>query len=239
MKTGAQPEHGAQQQPTVLVVDDEPQILRAMRINLSVRGYDVVTAATGAGALRAATERKPDVVVLDLGLPDIDGIEVLAGLRGWTKVPIIVLSARTDSADKVDALDAGADDYVTKPFGMDEFLARLRAALRRAADAAEPGEPVVVTDSFTVDLAAKKVIKSGAEVHLTPTEWGVLEMLVRNRGKLVGRQELLREVWGPAYQSETHYLRVYLAQLRRKLEDDPSHPKHLVTEPGMGHRFRE
>ncbi|MFI1464129.1 response regulator [Nocardia carnea] len=238
MKTGAQPEHGAQQ-PTVLVVDDEPQILRAMRINLSVRGYDVVTAATGAGALRAATERKPDVVVLDLGLPDIDGIEVLAGLRGWTKVPIIVLSARTDSADKVDALDAGADDYVTKPFGMDEFLARLRAALRRAADAAEPGEPVVVTDAFTVDLAAKKVIKSGAEVHLTPTEWGVLEMLVRNRGKLVGRQELLREVWGPAYQSETHYLRVYLAQLRRKLEDDPSHPKHLVTEPGMGHRFRE
>lgn len=238
MKTGAQPEHGAQQ-PTVLVVDDEPQILRAMRINLSVRGYDVVTAATGAGALRAATERKPDVVVLDLGLPDIDGIEVLAGLRGWTKVPIIVLSARTDSADKVDALDAGADDYVTKPFGMDEFLARLRAALRRAADAAEPGEPVVVTDSFTVDLAAKKVIKAGAEVHLTPTEWGVLEMLVRNRGKLVGRQELLREVWGPAYQSETHYLRVYLAQLRRKLENDPSHPKHLVTEPGMGHRFRE
>ncbi|NKY57450.1 response regulator [Nocardia flavorosea] len=238
MKTGSQPEHGAQQ-PTVLVVDDEPQILRAMRINLSVRGYDVVTAATGAGALRAATERKPDVVVLDLGLPDIDGIEVLAGLRGWTRVPIIVLSARTDSADKVDALDAGADDYVTKPFGMDEFLARLRAALRRAADAVEPGEPVVVTDSFTVDLAAKKVIKSGAEVHLTPTEWGVLEMLVRNRGKLVGRQELLREVWGPAYQSETHYLRVYLAQLRRKLEVDPSHPKHLVTEPGMGHRFRE
>ncbi|MBF6352144.1 MULTISPECIES: response regulator [Nocardia] len=237
MKTAPQPEPGAQ--PTVLVVDDEPQILRAMRINLSVRGYDVVTAATGAGALRVATERKPDVVVLDLGLPDIDGIEVLAGLRGWTKVPIIVLSARTDSADKVDALDAGADDYVTKPFGMDEFLARLRAALRRAADTAEPDEPVVVTDSFTVDLAAKKVIKAGTEVHLTPTEWGVLEMLVRNRGKLVGRQELLREVWGPAYQSETHYLRVYLAQLRRKLEDDPSHPRHLVTEPGMGHRFRE
>ncbi|MEU1983178.1 response regulator [Nocardia sp. NPDC019395] len=240
MTAPAQPEHGPRQpHPTVLVVDDEPQILRAMRINLSVRGYDVVTASTGAGALRAATERKPDVVVLDLGLPDIDGIEVLAGLRGWTSVPIIVLSARTDSADKVDALDAGADDYVTKPFGMDEFLARLRAALRRSAASADIDEPVVVTDSFTVDLAAKKVVKAGVEVHLTPTEWGVLEMLVRNRGKLVGRQELLREVWGPAYQAETHYLRVYLAQLRRKLEDDPSHPKHLVTEPGMGHRFKE
>lgn len=235
------PEHGQEQGPqqTVLVVDDEPQLLRAMRINLSVRGYEVVTAATGAGALRAATERRPDLVVLDLGLPDIDGIEVLAGLRGWTRIPVIVLSARTDSADKVDALDAGADDYITKPFGMDEFLARLRAALRRAAVATETDEPVVVTDSFTVDLAAKRVLKAGTEVHLTPTEWGVLEMLVRNRGKLVGRRELLREVWGPAYQGETHYLRVYLAQLRRKLEDDPSHPRHLVTEPGMGHRFRE
>ncbi len=223
----------------VLVVDDEPQILRALRINLSVRGYEVTTAATGAGALRAAAEKHPDVVVLDLGLPDISGIEVLAGLRGWLTAPVIVLSARTDSADKVEALDAGADDYVTKPFGMDEFLARLRAAVRRGAAAVDTDEPVVVTDSFTVDLAAKKVIKDGAEVHLTPTEWGMLEMLVRHRGKLVGRKELLKEVWGPAYATETHYLRVYLAQLRRKLEVDPSHPKHLLTEAGMGYRFAE
>ncbi|MCV7191960.1 response regulator [Mycolicibacterium brumae] len=221
----------------VLVVDDEPQILRALRINLSVRGYDVVTAATGAAALRAAAEHKPDVVILDLGLPDISGAEVLAGLRGWSTVPVIVLSARSDSADKVDALDAGADDYVTKPFGMEEFLARLRAAVRRSAAGAPPDEPVVVTESFTVDLAAKKVIRSGAEVHLTPTEWGLLEMLVRNRGKLITREELLREVWGPSYAKETHYLRVYLAQLRRKLEDDPSRPRHLVTESGMGYRF--
>ncbi len=221
----------------VLVIDDEPQILRALRINLKVRGYEVSTASTGAAALTTAAANPPDVVVLDLGLPDIDGIEVLAGLRGWLSVPIIVLSARIDSADKVQALDAGADDYVTKPFGMDEFMARLRAAVRRAAAAAEPDEPVVETDSFTVDLAAKKVRRHGAEVHLTPTEWGMLEMLVRNRGKLVGREELLKEVWGPHYGKETHYLRVYLAQLRRKLEDDPSHPRHLLTEAGMGYRF--
>lgn len=221
----------------VLVVDDEPQILRALKINLSVRGYEVVTAATGAGALRAAAEQRPDVVILDLGLPDISGIEVLAGLRGWLTVPVIVLSARTDSADKVEALDAGADDYVTKPFGMDEFLARLRAAARRNAAAAEIDQPIVETSSFTVDLAAKKVTKNGGEVHLTPTEWGMLEMLVRNRGKLVGRDELLTQVWGPAYAKETQYLRVYLAQLRRKLEDDPSNPKHLLTEAGMGYRF--
>ncbi|BBZ12471.1 response regulator [Mycobacterium branderi] len=220
----------------VLVIDDEPHILRALRINLSVRGYEVTTAATGAGALRAAAEHRPDVVILDLGLPDISGIEVLAGLRGWLNAPVIVLSARTDSSDKVEALDAGADDYVTKPFGMDEFLARLRAAVRRNT-ASEAGEPVIETPSFTVDLAAKKVTKNGSEVHLTPTEWGMLEVLVRNRGKLVGREELLKEVWGPAYATETHYLRVYLAQLRRKLEDDPSRPRHLLTEAGMGYRF--
>jgi two-component system, OmpR family, KDP operon response regulator KdpE len=176
-------------------------------------------------------------VILDLGLPDISGVEVLAGLRGWMSAPVIVLSARTDSADKVGALDAGADDYITKPFGMDELLARLRAAVRRAAVSADGDEPVVQTRSFTVDLSAKKVIKDGAEVHLTPTEWGMLEMLVRNRGKLVGREDLLREVWGPKYAKETHYLRVYLAQLRRKLEDDPSRPNHLLTEAGMGYRF--
>lgn len=222
----------------VLVIDDEPQILRALRINLSVRGYEVTTAATGADALRAAADHRPDVVVLDLGLPDMSGIDVLAGLRGWLSAPVIVLSARTDSADKVEALDAGADDYVTKPFGMDEFLARLRAAVRRAT-AATDDEPVVATASFTVDLAAKRVTRNGAEVHLTPTEWGMLEMLVRHRGKLVGREELLREVWGPAYAKETHYLRVYLAQLRRKLENDPAHPVHLLTEAGMGYRFQQ
>ncbi|MGX1809987.1 response regulator [Nocardia sp. NPDC055321] len=222
----------------VLVVDDEPQILRALRINLSVRGYEVTTAATGAAALRAAAEKHPDVVILDLGLPDMDGIEVLAGLRGWTSTPVIVLSARTDSSDKVEALDAGADDYVTKPFGMDELLARLRAAVRRSATGTDAVEPIVETASFTVDLAAKKVTKAGRDVHLTPTEWGMLEMLVRNRGKLVGRREILREVWGPSYATETHYLRVYLAQLRRKLEDDPSQPKHLLTEAGMGYRFQ-
>lgn len=221
----------------VLVIDDEPHILRALKINLSVRGYEVITAATGAGALRAAAEHRPDVVILDLGLPDISGIEVLAGLRGWLNAPVIVLSARTDSSDKVEALDAGADDYVTKPFGMDEFLARLRAAVRRNAVASETDQPVIETASFTVDLAAKKVIKNGTEVHLTPTEWGMLEVLVRNRGKLVGREELLKDVWGPAYATETHYLRVYLAQLRRKLEDDPSRPRHLLTEAGMGYRF--
>ena len=221
----------------VLVVDDEPQILRALRINLSVRGYDVVTVTNGTDALRAAADFRPEVVILDLGLPDMSGIEVLGGIRGWLNAPVIVLSARTDSSDKVQALDAGADDYVTKPFGMDELLARLRAAVRRAAASVDADEPVVETASFTVDLAAKKVTKNGAEVHLTPTEWGMLEMLVRHRGKLVGREELLREVWGPAYAKETHYLRVYLTQLRRKLEDDPSHPRHLLTEAGMGYRF--
>jgi two-component system KDP operon response regulator KdpE len=221
----------------VLVIDDEPHILRALRINLSARGYEVSTAATGAGALRAAAGHRPDVVILDLGLPDISGIDVLAGLRGWLSAPVIVLSARTDSSDKVEALDAGADDYVTKPFGMDELLARLRAAARRGAAASETDQPVIETGAFTVDLAAKRVTKNGTEVHLTPTEWGMLEMLVRNRGKLIGREDLLKEVWGPAYAKETHYLRVYLAQLRRKLEDDPSRPKHLLTEAGMGYRF--
>ena len=221
----------------VLVVDDEPQILRALRINLSVRGYEVITASTGAAALRAAAEERPDVVILDLGLPDISGIEVIGGLRGWLMSPVIVLSARTDSSEKVKALDVGADDYVTKPFGMDEFLARLRAAVRRGATV-ETDEPIVETASFTVDLSRKTVTKNDTEVHLTPTEWGMLEMLVRNRGKLVGREELLREVWGPAYAKDTHYLRVYLAQLRRKLEDDPSRPVHLLTEAGMGYRFQ-
>ncbi|MEI7716777.1 MAG: response regulator [Mycobacterium sp.] len=226
----------------VLVIDDDAGVLRALRINLTVRGYDVTTASTGAGALRAAAEHTPDVVILDLGLPDITGIDVLGGLRGWLTAPVIVLSAQHDSADKVAALDAGADDYITKPFGMDELLARLRAAVRRGAVASNTDEPVIETDAFTIDLVAKKVTKKDVtkkdvDVHLTPTEWGMLEVLARNRGKLVSREQLLKEVWGPAYTTETHYLRVYLAQLRRKLEDDPAHPRHLLTESGMGYRF--
>ena len=223
---------------TVLVVDDDPQIRRALRINLAAHGYDVLLAADGAAALRAAVDGHPDVVVLDLGLPDLDGVEVIEGLRGWTGVPVIVLTARSGGAETVRALDAGADDYVTKPFGMAELLARLRAAVRRAAVASVDGEPVVDAGDFRVDLAAKRVVRAdGTEVHLTPTEWGVLELLVRHRGKLVGQRELLRAVWGPNYGTETNYLRVYLAQLRRKLEPEPSRPVHLITEAGMGYRF--
>jgi two-component system, OmpR family, KDP operon response regulator KdpE len=219
----------------VLVVDDEPQIVRALRINLRARGYEVDAAPDGRTALDLAARRHPDVVLLDLGLPDMEGVEVINGLRGWLSVPIIVLSARHSSDEKVASLDAGADDYVTKPFGMDELLARLRAAVRRAAPAAESA--LIETPAFSVDLAAKKVHKDGSDVRLTPTEWHVLEVLVRNSGKLVGQQQLLREVWGPAYEHETNYLRVYLAQLRRKLEPDPAHPAYLITEPGMGYRF--
>ena len=222
----------------VLVVDDEPGLRRALAINLRARGYDVSVAADGAAALAAASQNPPDAVVLDLGLPDMDGTQVIEGLRGWTQTPIIVLSARAGEPDKVLALDAGADDYVTKPFGMDELLARLRAALRRLAPADE--SPVVRTASFTVDLAAKTVQdRDGAPVRLTPTEWHLLEVLVRNRGKLVGHRQLLQEIWGPQYERETNYLRVYMAQLRRKLEADPSHPQHLITEAGIGYRFVE
>ena len=228
----------------VLVVDDEPQILRALRINLSVRGYEVDIAATGAQALRTAAERKPDVVILDLGLPDMSGIEVLEGLRGWLSAPVIVLSARTDSSDKVEALDAGADDYVTKPFGMNELLARLRAALRRnvAGDAGTEAATVETPD-FTVDLVAKRVRLGdgdgdGGEAKLTPTEWGLVEVLVRNAGKLVAQRQLLQEVWGPQYGEETNYLRVHMAHIRRKLEPNPSQPRYFITEPGMGYRFQ-
>lgn len=205
----------------VLVVDDEPQIVRALVINLKARKYEVDAAHDGASALELAAARHPDVVVLDLGLPDMDGVEVIKGLRGWTRVPIIVLSARHASDEKVEALDAGADDYVTKPFGMDELLARMRAAVRRAEPVAGEDDSLVVTDSFTVDLAAKKVNRDGTDVRLTPTEWHLLEVLVRNAGRLVSQTQLLQEVWGPAYRTETNYLRVYLAQLRRKLERDP------------------
>ena len=220
----------------VLVVDDDRALARALAINLRARGYDVELATTGADALKAAAAAPPDVVILDLGLPDLDGLEVLAGLRGWTSTPVLVLSARQDQAQKVAALDAGADDYVTKPFGMDELLARLRAALRRGAPE-QPDVPVVTTDHFTVDLSARRVTTASGEVRLTPTEWHLLEILVRSPGRLVGQRQLLQEVWGPAYETETNYLRVYVAQLRRKLEPDPAHPVHLITEPGMGYRF--
>ena len=220
----------------VLVVDDEPQIRRALKTNLEARDYDVDQAASGEDALRLAAAHHPDVVILDLGLPGIDGIEVVAGLRGWTDVPIIVLSVRDAESDKVAALDAGADDYVTKPFGMDELLARLRAAVRRLpADSAE--EPVVTTAAFSIDLAAKRVVRDGEEVHLTPTEWQLVELLVRHRGKLISQRQLLQEVWGPQYETETNYLRVYFAQFRRKLEPEPSRPRFFITEPGMGYRF--
>ncbi|MFC8915567.1 response regulator [Streptomyces sp. NPDC047821] len=222
----------------VLVVDDEPQIVRALVINLKARKYEVDAAPDGATALELAAGRHPDVVILDLGLPDMDGVEVIKGLRGWTRVPILVLSARQTSDEKVEALDAGADDYVTKPFGMDELLARLRAAVRRAEPVGgDDGTIVVETAGFTVDLAAKKVQRDGRDVRLTPTEWHLLEVLVRNSGRLVSQKQLLQEVWGPSYGTETNYLRVYMAQLRRKLEADPSHPRHFITEPGMGYRF--
>jgi two-component system KDP operon response regulator KdpE len=222
----------------VLVVDDDPYLLRALKINLTARGYTVLTALDGRCALHVAARSHPEVVVLDLGLPDLDGTEVITRLRGWSTTPIIVLSARTDSGDKVEALDAGADDYVTKPFGIDELLARLRAAVRRATTQPGTGEPIVHAGALDIDLAAKQVTRNGAVVHLTPTEWGILELLVRHPGKLVSQRQLLSEVWGPRYHTETHYLRVYLAQLRRKLEPDASHPRHLVTEPGMGYRFQ-
>jgi two-component system, OmpR family, KDP operon response regulator KdpE len=221
----------------VLVVDDEPSIVRALRINLTARKYEVSTATDGASGLAAVARDRPDVMILDLGLPDMDGTEVIRGVRGWSSTPIIVLSVWGQENQKVAALDAGADDYVTKPFGMDELLARLRAAVRRAAPA--PDEPVVSTAHFTVDLAAKRVTRDGdGNVGLTPTEWQLLEVLVRNRGRLVTQRQLLQEVWGPAYQTESNYLRVYVAQLRRKLEPEPSRPRYLLTEPGMGYRFQ-
>ena len=220
----------------VLVVDDEEPILRALRINLTARQYQVSTAADGTSGLAAMARDRPDVLILDLGLPDMDGTDVIRGVRGWTSAPIIVLSAWGQENQKVAALDAGADDYVTKPFGMDELLARLRAAVRRASPG--PDEPVVVTPDFTVDLAAKRVTRDGGDVRLTPTEWQMLEVLVRSSGRLVTQRQLLTEVWGPGYQNEANYLRVYVAQLRRKLEPDPSKPRYLLTEPGMGYRFR-
>jgi two-component system KDP operon response regulator KdpE len=225
----------------VLVVDDEPQILRALRINLAARQYDVVTAVNGANALQATATEHPDLVVLDLGLPDIDGVEVIHKLRAWTKVPIIVLTGRMDSRDKVDALDAGADDYVTKPFDVDELLARIRVATRRQTNA-EEGPVSVRIGRYIIDLASHRVDSSADGstdiVHLTRTEWELLEAVVREPGKLVGQRYLLEKVWGPTFKNETQSVRQYMAQLRRKLEDDPTRPRHLLTEPGMGYRFQ-
>ena len=231
---------------TILVVDDEPQILRALRINLRVRDYDVHTAGSGSEALDVAARHPPDLVILDLGLPDLDGVEVIHGLLGWTEAPIIVLSGRADSTDKVEALDAGADDYVTKPFGMDELLARMRAVSRRAG--ADDASPQVRLGDLVVDLAAKRVLRrpngkdqnetGNGDIRLTPTEWHLLEVLLRNPGKLLSQQHLLAEVWGPGYADATGNLRLYMAQLRRKLEPDPSRPHWLLTEPGMGYRYQ-
>ncbi len=219
----------------VLVVDDEPQIVRALSTNLRERGYLVDPARNGREALELAAASRPDVVVLDLGLPDMEGVDVVRALRAWTAVPILILSVRDAESDKVAALDAGADDFVTKPFGMDELLARLRAALRRAVAVDEA--PVVHAGELCIDLPARTVTRGGATVRLTPTEWQFVEMLVRHRGQLVTQREILRSIWGPAYEVETNYLRVYMARIRAKLERDPSNARHFVTEPGVGYRF--
>jgi two-component system, OmpR family, KDP operon response regulator KdpE len=220
----------------IVVVDDELPFARALAITLRGHGYTVETAATGEEGITLIGRSHPDLVVLDLGLPGIDGMDVLRAVRGWTTVPIVVLSARDAEAGKVEALDNGADDYITKPFGVNELLARIRVALRRRT---EPlGEPLVATESFTLDLAAKVATRAdGTIVRLTPTEWAIVEMLVRSPGKLVPQRQLLREVWGPQYETETPYLRVYLAAIRRKLELNPPQPRHFITEPGMGYRF--
>ena len=220
----------------VLVVDDEPQILRALATNLRARHYDVDLAPTGEEALRLAAERRPDLVLLDVGLPGIDGVEVVRGLRGWTDVPVIMLTVRDDERDKVDALDAGADDYVTKPFGMNELLARMRAALRRTGPAGE-AVPVVEAGDLRIDLADRRVRRGPDEIHLTPIEWGLIDQLVRHPDRLVTQRQLLQAVWGPQYGKEANYLRVHMANVRRKLEPDPSRPRHFLTEPGMGYRF--
>lgn len=232
----------------VLLADDDPQIVRALTVTLGAVGYDVVSAADGAEALRLAISEHPDVVVLDLGMPRVDGVSVIEGLRGWTQVPVLVMSGRTGSADKVEALDAGADDYVTKPFAMDELLARLRALTRRVPAASEQ-QPVVAFADVVVDLGARTVRRTpsdagagggggaGVEVRLTPTEWRLLDLLVRHPGRLVTRETVLTEVWGPHHTRDTGYLRLYVGQLRKKLEPVPSRPRHLLTVPGMGYRF--
>jgi two-component system KDP operon response regulator KdpE len=223
----------------VLVVEDDPQLVRALVINLQAREFGVDAAPDGASALRLAAARQPDAILLDLGLPDMDGIDVLKALRAWTRAPVLVLSARRSSPEKIEAFEAGADDYLTKPFAMDELLARLRASLRRTSPVAETPEAAAVIDTgeFSVNLVAKRVTRAGRDVRLTPTEWQLLEILICNPGRLISQRRLLQDVWGPAHSKNTNYLRVYMAQLRRKLEPDPSHPRYLITEPGMGYRF--
>ncbi|MFE4604431.1 response regulator [Kitasatospora indigofera] len=220
----------------ILVVDDEPQILRALKINLHARHYSVLTAATGAQALDLAGHDLPGAVLLDLGLPDLDGMDIIRGLRAWSAVPIIVVSGRDNPAEKIRALDAGADDYLTKPFVMEELMARLRAVLRRP-----PGEPAptrAVIGGYEIDVAAATVTGPDGPVRLTPTEWRILTLLVASPGRLVPGRQILREIWGPQQQEHGNYLRVYLAGLRRKLEPDPARPRHLITEPGIGYRYQ-
>jgi len=228
---------GAELRLRVLVVDDEPQIRKALGINLRARGYGVELAATGEEGLQLAAERPVDLALIDLGLPGIDGIEVVRGIRGWSDLPVIVLSVRESEQDKVQALDAGADDYVTKPFGMGELLARIRAVTRRSAG--RDGEAaVLVAGELVIDLAARTVSAAGRPVSLTPIEWRLLEALARHPGKLVTQRQLLQQVWGPAYERETNYLRVHFANIRRKLEPVPAQPRHVITEPGIGYRFQ-
>ena len=230
--TGQAEEHtGAR----ILVIDDDPSLLRALTISLGARGYEVAGARTGEDGLDKVAHWHPDLVLVDLGLPGIDGIEVIRGVRGWSKVPILVLSARHQSTGKVEALDVGADDYVTKPFGMDELLARIRAALRRAPGTDQ--NPRVEAEGFTIDLDVKRVMRDGSDVHLTPKEWDIVEVLVRNPGRLISQRQLLHDVWGPQFETETEYLRVLMGRVRRKLEDDHSRPRHFITDPGMGYRF--
>jgi two-component system, OmpR family, KDP operon response regulator KdpE len=238
---GTDPHPSARPAPArVLIVEDEPALLRALRINLRARGYAVATVATGREALAEARRHPPDVVLLDLGLPDLDGSEVIRELRGWSRAPVIVLSGRAGSGDKIGALDAGADDYVTKPFDMEELLARLRAALRRG-DASPPATAFRI-GQHEIDLGAHTIagpgLADGEPLHLTPTEWRLLEILLGAPGQLVGSDRLLNEVWGPGFERSTHYLRFHMAGLRRKLEDDPHRPRHLLTEPGMGYRYQ-
>ncbi|MBC2932256.1 response regulator [Nocardioides sp. zg-1228] len=221
----------------VLVVDDDPAMRRTLSINLRARDYEVETAGDGRSALQVVDERMPDVVLLDLGLPDLDGVAVLRQLRSFTQVPVIVVSARAESDDKVEALDLGADDFVTKPFSIDELLARVRVASRRSGR--EEPDLVVEVDGLRLDLTDSRATRGGEEIHLTPTEWRIVDVLARRRGRLVRQAELLRAVWGPAYDTQTNYLRVHLASIRKKLETDPAHPVLFVTEPGIGHRFAE
>jgi len=221
----------------ILVVDDEPHLVRTLAINLRARDYVVETAGDGRSALQSFHDATPDLVVLDLGLPDLDGIDVLRRIREVSKVPVIVLSARTDSVDKVEALDEGADDYVTKPFTMEELLARARVALRRDRETSDTGPAAFETGHFVLNFSERRALVEGAEVRLTPTEWRLLEVLARAPGHLVSQQDLLREVWGPQYRRESNYLRVYANQLRRKLEPDPGRPQYLLTDPGQGYRL--